>query len=655
VTRPLRIAFVAYRGNMRCGGQGVYLWFLARELSRQGHRVDVFVGPPYPDPMPFANRVEELPNEQFWGGWFSRDPARMLPKPNPYAIFAPLNFYELVASWFGFLPEPFAFSVRAFRAVAARLRAGERYDVIHDVQCLGYGLHALQRLGLPVVSTVHHPLTVDRRASFVRDETLRDAIGTMTFYPIGMQSFVARRVDRLFTSSRVSARQIERDFGVDPARLRMVANGVDTELFRPDRSVARNPREILCVGRANDPNKGIRTLVEAFAKLPSDVRLTLVDEDNPENVGRKRAHELGCLDRVDIVGRVPVEDLVRRYQRATLVAVPSRYEGFGLPAVEAMACGAPVVATRAGALPEVVATGGGGILVERDDPVSLAAGMALLDRDGAVIFESLLDDEVMPQIQAELDAYLARSHLGEGAFWGFKTTRVGALVAKSRTFAERVAPNPSVLAANYDELAAQRNVREVEGELLPTVSLQGSVGYQHERSSRSSAGSSAEVLAVVSVPLYQQGSVSSRVRESKQVASQRRLLVREALRQAREDAIASWESLVTARAQIAAFQQTVRANEIALEGVRQENAVGARTVLDVLDAEQELLDAQVNLVGAQRDEVVAAFSVLTAIGRMTAADLELSTIVYDPEADYRAVREKWFGLDAPGTEDPENQ
>jgi len=214
--------------------------------------------------------------------------------------------------------------------------------------------------------------------------------------------------------------------------------------------------------------------------------------------------------------------------------------------------------------------------------------------------------------------------------------------------------NPAVLAASYDELSAQRNVREVEGELLPSVSLQGSVGYQHERSVRGSAGSSAEVLAVVSVPLYQQGSVSSRVRESKQVASQRRLQVRESLRQAREDAISSWESLITARAQIAAFQQTVRANEIALEGVRQENEVGARTVLDVLDAEQELLDAQVNLVVAQRDEIVAAYQVLTAIGRMTAADLELSTGVYDPEADYRAVREKWFGLDAPGADDPYN-
>ncbi len=211
--------------------------------------------------------------------------------------------------------------------------------------------------------------------------------------------------------------------------------------------------------------------------------------------------------------------------------------------------------------------------------------------------------------------------------------------------------NPSVLAARFDEVAALRSVREVEGELLPSVDLQGSVGYQHENSSRGSESSRAEILAVVSVPLYQQGSVSSRVRESKQVASQRRLLVREAVRQAREDAISAWEALVTARAQIVAFQQSVRANEIALEGVRQENSVGARTILDVLDAEQELLDTQVSLVVAQRDEVVATFLVLTAVGRMTAADLGLNADIYDPETDYRAVRESWFGLEAPASDE----
>jgi len=374
----MRILFVAYRGNMRCGGQGIYLWSLARELARLGHEITVLVGPPYPDPMPFAKAVHLLPNQQFWAGWFSRDPAVLLPAGAPLRVFEPLHFYELAASRLGFLPEPCAFSARAFRRVAGWLRRGQCFDVVHDVQCLGWGTLGLHHLGLPVVTTIHHPLSVDRRASFVRDQSIRHAIGTMTFYPIGMQAFVARRLARVLTSSHASAAEIERDFGVRRERLRMVANGVDTELYAPDPTVARDPNEILCVGRASDPNKGLHTLVDALAQLPPHVRLTLVDDDHPDNEARKRARTLGCADRLSLVGRVPNEELVALYRRAALVVVPSRYEGFGLPAAEAMACATPVVATRAGALPEVIETGGGGILVERDQPGALAKGIVRL-------------------------------------------------------------------------------------------------------------------------------------------------------------------------------------------------------------------------------------------------------------------------------------
>ncbi len=379
--RPLRICFLAYRGNMHSGGQGIYLWFLARELARLGHRIDVFVGPPYPDPMPFARRVTRLPNPQLWGKRFDPNPAVLLPWPRPLRIFEPLHFYELCATHFGFLPEPFTFSVRALRGLAGALRAGERFDVVHDVQSLGYGLLAVRALGLPVVTTVHHPLTVDRRASFARDRSFREALGTMEFYPVGMQGFVARRLDAVITSSELSRREIRRDFGVRDDRIHDVGNGIDTELFRPDPTVARAERELLCVGRASDPNKGVTTLIEALAHLPADLRLTLVDEDHEGHPARTLARRLGVESRIDVTGRLPVDELVRRYHRATLVVVPSRYEGFGLPAAEAMACGTPVVTTRAGALPEVMRTGGGGLTVRTGDPADLARGIcALLER-----------------------------------------------------------------------------------------------------------------------------------------------------------------------------------------------------------------------------------------------------------------------------------
>ncbi len=376
--QPLRIALLAYRGNMQSGGQGIYLWFLARELSRAGHEVHVLAGPPYPDPMPFARSMTRIPNEGFWAKRFDPDPAAVLPRPDPFRIFEPLNFWEYAATWFGFLPEPFAFSVRAVRSIVERIRCGERFDLVHDVQSLGWAVLLLKAIGLPVVTTIHHPLSVDRRASFARDRSFREALGTMELYPVGMQAFVARRLDRVLTSSRQSGSEILRDFRVRPDRLRMVSNGLDTDLFRPTPEVERAPSELLCIARATDPNKGIPVLLDALALLPPHVTLTLVDDASPENPARERARKLGIEPRLRITGRLETPELLECYARATLVVVPSLYEGFGLPAAEAMACGTPVVATAAGALPEVLGIGGGGILVPPGDAAGLAEGIVTL-------------------------------------------------------------------------------------------------------------------------------------------------------------------------------------------------------------------------------------------------------------------------------------
>ena len=206
--------------------------------------------------------------------------------------------------------------------------------------------------------------------------------------------------------------------------------------------------------------------------------------------------------------------------------------------------------------------------------------------------------------------------------------------------------DPRVLSAILSERAAERNVREVLGELLPEVNLRGNLSHRH--SSSSSEGQDASIIAELRIPIYQQGQVSSRVRAAKQEANQRRIQIEEARRQAKEDTIEAWEDLETARAQIDSFEAGVRANEIALEGVRQENEVGARTILDILDAEQELLDSQVSLVRAQRDEFVAGYSLLSALGRLTAEELQLPVEPYDPEGAYKAVRDTWFRLHAPG-------
>ncbi len=213
-----------------------------------------------------------------------------------------------------------------------------------------------------------------------------------------------------------------------------------------------------------------------------------------------------------------------------------------------------------------------------------------------------------------------------------------------------VTDNPDVLTAMFAEKAAQNRVREVVGELLPTVSLNATVSHSEETSQRGSQSDVAQILAEVSVPLYQRGSVSSRVREAKQISNQRRLEIDEVRRRQEQEAVSAWRLLETARAQTQSFEAGVRSAEIALEGVRQENSVGARTVLDILDAEQELLDSKVNLVRSQRDSVVTGFQVLAATGRLLARDRGLQVDVYDPDVDYQKVRGRWFGLDAPGAE-----
>jgi glycosyltransferase involved in cell wall biosynthesis len=370
----MRIAFLAYRGAMTSGGQGIYLCNLTRELARRGHVIDCFVGPPYPDPMPWA-RVTSIENQQFWGRSFEKYPGWFLPRPDPFRILAPLNFYEFATTRFGFLPEPFAFSVRGARAVINRLRTGVRYDLVHDVQSISYGLLWLRALGLPVVTTVHHPLSVDRRASLERDRTFMELKGSLTFYPVRTQRRVARRLDGVLTSSQASAEELMRDYRVPSERIHLVWNGVELPpLGGPRARPARD--ELLFVGRCGDPNKGLEVLLDALARLPERVRLRILDIYPYETTLARQIRDLRLGDRIAFDGKVSRSELEEAYRRAAVLVVPSLFEGFGLPAIEGLAVGTPVVAARAGALTEVLRVAGAGRLVPRRDPLALAQAIA---------------------------------------------------------------------------------------------------------------------------------------------------------------------------------------------------------------------------------------------------------------------------------------
>jgi len=372
----MRIAFLCYRGNMKSGGQGIYLHALTRELAALGCEIDVFVGPPYPDPMPWA-RVTRLPNQMFWGKRFDKRRGAFLPAPDPFAILRPLDFFEFAATRFGFLPEPFAFSVRAAGAVLRELRAGRHYDLVHDVQSVSYGLLLLQALGIPVVTTIHHPLSIDLRSSLARDRTFRERKGSLTFYPVRTQARTARRLAAVLTSSQASRRAIARDFGVRPERIHDVRNGVELS-ERPAKRARPARTELLFVGRCGDPNKGLEFLLEALALLPHGVGLRVLDYFPAFTSLERTLRELGLMERVRFTGKVTSEELAAAYRDATAVVLPSLFEGFGLPAIEALAAGTPVIASRAGALPEVIADAGTGTLVPPRDPAALAKAIGEL-------------------------------------------------------------------------------------------------------------------------------------------------------------------------------------------------------------------------------------------------------------------------------------
>ncbi len=216
-----------------------------------------------------------------------------------------------------------------------------------------------------------------------------------------------------------------------------------------------------------------------------------------------------------------------------------------------------------------------------------------------------------------------------------------------------MAANPLVSAAEHIEEAARHGIDLVHGELRPTVNLEGTLSRSWGQASRSLQTETTGIMLTVNVPLYQQGATYSRLREAKHAAGQRRLESDQARRSAIESVTQAWENVQSARAQIESFQTQITAAEVALEGVRHESRVGSRTVLDVLNAEQELVDARVALVQAERNTLLAEYQLLTAVGRMTAKDLGLTVEIYDPDVHARAIRNKWFGSSVEAEKDAE--
>ncbi len=362
---------------MYCGGQGVYLYYLSREFQRMGHDVEVFAGPPYPVLAEgvMLHRIESLNLYDLDNRCWAQTPSRLRD---------PFNLYEVVSNALGMFPELFTFGMRTYLELR-RMCPQDRFDIIHDNQSLGYGLLMMKTLGKPVVATIHHPLLLDRDEELVQSEGLLKKLDRMASYPIFMQHIVSKRMDRVITDSNNSASEVRRLFGVPGERLRVIYPGVDTEVFKRVDGVGEGRKSLIMVGNTDDRKKGIVYLLRALRILNGevDVKLTIVDRDaSSSKYASGLIREYGLDGMVSFTGRIGVEELVRRYSSSTIAVTPSVYEGFGLPACEAMSCGVPVIATSAGGLPEVVVDGATGMLVPPADEHALA---------GAI--RRLLDDE----------------------------------------------------------------------------------------------------------------------------------------------------------------------------------------------------------------------------------------------------------------------
>ncbi|HSJ21762.1 MAG TPA: glycosyltransferase family 4 protein [Nocardioidaceae bacterium] len=369
----MRIALLSYRSKPHCGGQGVYVRHLSRELVALGHDVEVFSGQPYPELDPGV-RLTKLPSLDLYR---EPDPFRT---PRPSEIRDGIDVLEVASMYTAGFPEPLTFSLRAARVLRRRLAD---FDVVHDNQTLGYGLLDIARTGIPLVATIHHPITFDRRVDLKSARGWRRLSVRRWYGFLAMQGRVARRMRHVLTVSRSSARDIVSDFGVAPERIEVIPLGVEPEVFQHYQD-PRVPGRIVAMASADTPMKGIATLLEAFAKVRTerDVELLLITRPKPGGRTEQLIDQLSIKDSVRFVSGLSDTELAEVVGSAEIACVPSLYEGFSLPTVEAMACGTPLVVSRAGAIPEVV--GEDGVcadLVTPGDVGELAAAL-----------ESLLDD-----------------------------------------------------------------------------------------------------------------------------------------------------------------------------------------------------------------------------------------------------------------------
>lgn len=371
---PLKICLLTYRGNPTCGGQGVYIKHLSKALADEGHKVDVISGPPYPQLDDNVGLIK-LPSLDLY------HPDHLFRPERIRDLASPLNMYEFLNVCTGSFPEPMTFGERVY---AYLKKHRNEYDIVHDNQCISYGIGRLAEKVMPTIVTIHHPITVDRQEDYKVAKTLRQKFRVFRWYSfISMQLKVAKKFSHIITVSEFTKKDIAKEFNLDENKFRVVHNGINNEFFYPKQNGPRPENSLIVTNSADTPLKGLNFLLEAVAQIRKNrpIRLTVIGQPKKDGIIENLVAKLGVSDMVHFTGRIANEEFADYYARSTIAVVPSLYEGFGIPAAEAMASGVPLISTSGGALPEVV--GDAGMIVPPGNAEALARAIThLLDSPG---------------------------------------------------------------------------------------------------------------------------------------------------------------------------------------------------------------------------------------------------------------------------------
>ena len=344
----MHIALLGYRSHPHVGGQGIYLQYLSKALVELGHSVDVISGPPYPELDPRV-RLIQLPSLDLYA---HPNPTRALKLKHCLSL---ADFYGWWSKSRGAFGEPYSFGRRLNRYFKQHQ---PHYDIVHDNQSLCYGLLDLQKRGVNVVATVHHPITRDRDLALAAatEKGQRWLINRWYSF-LAMQQKVVQQLNHVITVSQQSQRDIVAAFNRPADNIQVIPNGVDASIFKPLDTITRTPFQLITTASSDQPLKGLSVLLRALAQLRSEfpaLQLIVIGKLKESGETEKELQALNLQDAVQFKSGISNQQLVEEYAQASIAIVPSLYEGFGLPAAEAMACAVPLICSDGGALPEVV-------------------------------------------------------------------------------------------------------------------------------------------------------------------------------------------------------------------------------------------------------------------------------------------------------------